>query len=88
VTPTADHEASSPLIDERTRSLALHLAAAVDAKGGYSPSHCHGVARLSMALGAAVGLRGYHLTQLWTAGLLHDVGKLTVPDSILLAPRG
>lgn len=82
-----DARVAALLPDERTRTLVLTLAAAVDAKGGYTPSHCHGVARLSHTIGRYVGIRGEHATRLYTAGLLHDVGKLHVPDSILLAPR-
>lgn len=71
----------------RLEDIALALAAAVDAKGHYTPSHSHAVARWSMIIGANLGIRGPALTRLRLAGLLHDVGKLHVPDAILLAPR-
>jgi HD-GYP domain-containing protein (c-di-GMP phosphodiesterase class II) len=46
-------------------------------------SHLTGVGRLSRTLGAAVGLEGEKLEQLVQAALLHDIGKIAVPDAIL-----
>lgn len=71
---------------DRLNTLAHSLAAAVDAKGRYTPSHCHGVARNARLIGHALGHHGDTLFRLHIAGLLHDVGKLTIPDSILLKP--
>ena len=71
---------------ERVEVLAAHLAAAVDVKAAYHPSHCQAVADLSQLLGAALGIRGEALFRLKTAGLLHDVGKLALADAILLKP--
>ena len=71
---------------QRIEAMASALADAVDAKGRYHPSHCHSVARLAQVIGAHMGFTGDALFRLRTAGLLHDVGKLRVPDSILLKP--
>ena len=62
------------------------LARAVDAKDGYTHLHSQRVARYAAALGAALGLREERIEQLRTAGVLHDVGKIGIPDAVLLKP--
>jgi diguanylate cyclase (GGDEF)-like protein len=62
------------------------LARAVDAKDGYTHSHSQRVARYAAALGHALGLPDERLEMLRTAGILHDVGKIGIPDAILLKP--
>lgn len=68
------------------RGLADLFAHTVDAKSTYTASHSHGVAALALFLGRAVGLGGHALQQLEVAGLLHDLGKLRVPDEVLDKP--
>jgi diguanylate cyclase (GGDEF)-like protein len=62
------------------------LARAVDAKDGYTHSHSQRVARYAAELGHALGLREERLEMLRTAGVLHDVGKIGIPDAVLLKP--
>jgi diguanylate cyclase (GGDEF)-like protein len=62
------------------------LARAVDAKDGYTHSHSQRVARYAAELGRALGLRDERLEMLRTAGVLHDVGKIGIPDAVLLKP--
>jgi diguanylate cyclase (GGDEF)-like protein len=62
------------------------LARAVDAKDGYTHSHSQRVARYAAELGRALGLREERLEMLRTAGVLHDVGKIGIPDAVLLKP--
>jgi diguanylate cyclase (GGDEF)-like protein len=62
------------------------LARAVDAKDGYTHSHSQRVARYAAELGHALGLPDERLEMLRTAGILHDVGKIGIPDAILLKP--
>ena len=62
------------------------LARAVDAKDGYTHSHSQTVARYAAELGDALGLREERIEQLRTAGVLHDVGKIGIPDAVLLKP--
>lgn len=69
----------------RMQRVALSLADAVDAKGSYD-GHCGVVSHISQMLAVALGWRGRPLAQVRVAGLLHDVGKLTTPDGILLKP--
>ena len=62
------------------------LARAVDAKDGYTHSHSQRVGRYAAELGRALGLPEDRLEMLRTAGVLHDVGKIGIPDAVLLKP--
>jgi diguanylate cyclase (GGDEF)-like protein len=62
------------------------LARAVDAKDGYTHSHSQRVARYAAELGRALGLPEERLEMVRTAGVLHDVGKIGIPDAVLLKP--
>ena len=48
--------------------------------------HCERVAHSATAMGRALGLESHQLTELHWAGLLHDLGKISVPEQILLKP--
>jgi diguanylate cyclase (GGDEF)-like protein len=72
--------------EHHTRTLSSALARAVDAKDSYTRSHCQTVSQLSGLIGAELGFEGERLTRLRLAGLLHDVGKIGVPDAILNKP--
>lgn len=60
------------------------LAAAIDARDTYTLGHSTRVAQLSMELGREMGLGKEELEELEIACLFHDVGKIKLPDSILL----
>jgi diguanylate cyclase (GGDEF)-like protein/PAS domain S-box-containing protein len=62
------------------------LARAVDAKDSSTRQHSERVAELAVAIGAALGWEGEALVRLREAGLVHDVGKIGVPDRILFKP--
>ena len=62
------------------------LAAATEAKDPYTKGHTIRVAEKAVALGQALRLPNEKLRILARAGLLHDIGKLGIPDSILLKP--
>jgi diguanylate cyclase (GGDEF)-like protein len=59
------------------------MAAAVDAKDPYTQGHSQRVGRYVVAFGRALGLEATDLARLELAALLHDVGKIAVPDAIL-----
>ncbi len=59
------------------------LAAAVDARDSYTHSHSRAVAGDAVRLGEKFGLGREHCELLRIAGLLHDVGKIGIPDTIL-----
>lgn len=72
---------------ERTLNFCRTVARAVDIKASYFPGHSDGVAYLVQLIGREMGYDQITLRRLQAAALLHDTGKLRVPDSILLAPR-
>jgi diguanylate cyclase (GGDEF)-like protein/putative nucleotidyltransferase with HDIG domain len=72
--------------EHHERTLASALARAVDAKDSYTRSHCQTVSQLSAVIAAELGLDGVRVARVRLAGLLHDVGKIGVPDAILNKP--
>ena len=72
--------------EHHTRTLASALAHAVDAKDSYTRSHCQTVSQLAATVAAELGFTGERLGRMRLAGLLHDVGKIGVPDAILNKP--
>lgn len=64
------------------------LVFAVDTKDRYTRRHSEDVARYAVFLGRQLGLTASELEQLRMIGLLHDVGKVGVPDAILRKPSG
>jgi putative nucleotidyltransferase with HDIG domain len=63
--------------------LARIFAHIVDAKSPYTYEHSRGVAQLAAHLARLDGLSAARVDQIEIAGLLHDLGKLGVPDEIL-----
>lgn len=62
------------------------LALAIDAKDQYTHQHILRVQRYSVALAKQMGLEGSELEAVNTGALLHDIGKLGVPEYVLLKP--
>lgn len=71
-------------LEESYISTVRVLAAAIDARDNYTLGHSTRVARLSVELGKELGLSEEELEELEIACLFHDVGKIKIPDSILL----
>jgi putative two-component system response regulator len=62
------------------------LAAAVEAKDPFTGKHTHRVAESARHLGTMLGLPESDLDALSRGGVIHDIGKIGVPDAILLKP--
>jgi diguanylate cyclase (GGDEF)-like protein len=84
LTTTSEPQGKAPSHHQRT--LAAALARAVDAKDAGTRSHSETVAELAVAIGKSLRIDGEGLERLRLAGLLHDVGKIGVSDSILQKP--
>lgn len=69
-----------------TTALSTALARAVDAKDSYTRSHCETVASLCVLVATELGFDAERIAKLRIAGLLHDVGKIGIPDAILHKP--
>jgi HD-GYP domain-containing protein (c-di-GMP phosphodiesterase class II) len=63
--------------------LTRSLTAALDAKDTYTFGHSERVARIAVELGRELGLPEDELSDIYLAGLLHDIGKIGVRDSVL-----
>lgn len=68
------------------RSLIRVFSRIVDAKSTFTREHSEGVAALSRHLGEMFGLPERTCEMLELAGLLHDLGKLRIPDELLEKP--
>jgi putative two-component system response regulator len=71
---------------ENAETVLFSLALSVEAKDPYTTGHCDRLARYSVALGRWLGVSEEYLKALHRGGILHDVGKIGIPDSILLKP--
>ena len=72
-------------LEARSRALSIiyALAATVDAKDHYTYGHSKKVSDYAVALGEALSLPQDKIDTIRAAGLLHDIGKVGIPDSIL-----
>jgi putative nucleotidyltransferase with HDIG domain len=77
---------SNQLLRDRSMSALEGLTATVDARDTYTAGHSRRVQTIALAIGRELGLSEAELQVLGYAGLFHDIGKLAIPDSILLKP--
>lgn len=82
LSPLATHRISGSHIDVVCEAF----AEVVDAKSHFTFRHSIGVTEAARKIGAAMGLKQERLQFLNRAALLHDLGKLRVPNSILDKP--
>jgi putative two-component system response regulator len=71
---------------ERAESVLFTLARSIEGKDPYTHGHCERLAEYSARLGEHLGLADDQITALRRAGVVHDVGKIAIPDAILLKP--
>ncbi|HTL00953.1 MAG TPA: HD domain-containing phosphohydrolase [Vicinamibacterales bacterium] len=69
---------------DSAESVILSLALVIEARDAYTDGHCQRLAGYATALGAAIGLPENQLAALYRGGYLHDVGKIGIPDAVLL----
>lgn len=62
------------------------LAAAIDLRDSETAGHSQRVCQYSLKIAETLGLSGEKLTVIARGGYLHDIGKLGIPDSVLLKP--
>jgi len=77
-------EKANRLLRERSTAAMESLSATVDARDAYTAGHSRRVQELALAIGRELGLSKVELDLLGHAALFHDIGKLAVPDAILL----
>jgi putative two-component system response regulator len=71
---------------ESAESILRSLALTIDARDPYTDGHCERLAKFAVALGRQLELTKDELSALSRGGYLHDIGKIGIPDSILLKP--
>lgn len=64
----------------------VSLALTIEARDPNTNGHCERLAQYAVSLGGALGLGPEDLAALRRGGYLHDVGKVGVPDAVLLKP--
>jgi len=69
---------------DTAEQIVASLALALDARSPYTREHSSRVASLALTLGRAAGLEGLDLDDLYQGGLVHDIGKIGLPDRVLL----
>ncbi len=73
-------------LDEQHLATVGALAAALEAKDAYTGNHAQAIAEFAVAVGEELGLSGRELRATRMGALLHDVGKIGIPESILNKP--
>ncbi len=79
-------ERANRLLRERSTAAMESLSATVDARDAYTAGHSRRVKQLALAIGKVLGLSQPELDLLEHAALFHDIGKLAIPDVVLLKP--
>lgn len=82
-------EPAAPTEDQPPQALSIiyALAATVDAKDHYTYGHSRKVSEYAVSLAEAIKLSEETIHIIRAAGLLHDIGKIGVPDSVLAKPE-
>ncbi|HLF85484.1 MAG TPA: HD domain-containing phosphohydrolase [Nitrospiria bacterium] len=73
-------------LEDSYLSTIIALSAAVEARDSYTVGHMHHISEYSTAIAKVLGLSSEEISDIRIAGLLHDLGKIGIPDNILLKP--
>jgi putative two-component system response regulator len=71
---------------ENAETVLCSLALSIEAKDPYTEGHCERLSRYSVALAQRLGLPEEQRVALRRGGIVHDIGKVAVPEHILLKP--
>jgi putative two-component system response regulator len=71
---------------DNAETVLFSLALTIEAKDPYTEGHCDRLSKYSVALGEKLGLSQEMRVALRRGGRIHDIGKLAVPEHILLKP--
>ncbi len=72
---------------ESAEAVLCTLAKSIEAKDPYTGEHCERLAAGAVALGQSLALHPDELKALHRGGFLHDLGKVAIPDAVLLKPE-
>jgi len=71
---------------DSAESVIMSLAMTIEIRDPYTEGHCQRLANYASSLGESLGLPAKDMEALYLGGFLHDLGKIAIPDSILLKP--
>jgi putative two-component system response regulator len=71
---------------ENAEQVLFSLALSIEAKDRYTEGHCHRLAKYSAAMAERLKLPSHLCKALHRGGIVHDLGKVAVPERILLKP--
>jgi len=71
---------------DSAESVIISMALTIEARDPSTDGHCHRLAAYATAFGKELGLAEEDLAALERGGFLHDIGKVGIPDSVLLKP--
>jgi putative two-component system response regulator len=71
---------------DSAESVIVSLALTIEARDACTEGHCQRLAGYGLALGTAIGCQQEDLDALQRGGFLHDIGKVGIPDAVLLKP--
>jgi diguanylate cyclase (GGDEF)-like protein/putative nucleotidyltransferase with HDIG domain len=74
---------TTPAVEKEVSSTIYALAATIEARDPYTYGHSKKVSGYAVALAEAIGLPSEKVTVISTAALLHDIGKIGIPDEVL-----
>ncbi|MCW5963057.1 MAG: HD domain-containing protein [Bryobacterales bacterium] len=69
---------------DQTEAVLVTLAQTVEHRDRYTGGHCQRLSLYSVLLGSSLKLSQEELISLYRGGFLHDIGKIAIPDSVLL----
>jgi len=72
---------------DSAEAVILSLALTIEARDRFTQGHCLRLSQLGAALGGRLGLGVEDIQTLERGGILHDIGKVGIPDAILLKPE-
>jgi putative two-component system response regulator len=71
---------------DSAESVIVSLALTIEARDASTEGHCQRLARYAVRLGRLLGLDDDNLSALARGGFLHDIGKVGIPDAVLMKP--
>jgi putative two-component system response regulator len=71
---------------DSAEGIIFALARAIEAKDKYTQGHTERVSQFALALGYKMGLSPEEQNALHKGGILHDIGKIAIPDAVLNKP--
>lgn len=78
----------SKISGDTTEEIIARVAISIESKDYYGPYHVKRVANYCKIIADSLGFNSKFLEKIYLASYLHDIGKVTIPDNILLKPGG